>query len=118
MIPTTTLTQVEFRQIVDRFCELTGWASDHLGAWNADPAASIIVHVELAEQTRQHEQDWVMFYYPDNSEFVTKDKESLLSKNKGQYRGRDTYTVPLESVLQWLTLNGELPDVGEILVVQ
>lgn len=87
MINSNNIIQLDYTQIIARFVELTGedrWA--------------IINKIELAEQTCQHEQDWMYIYYPDNHDYVTEDVESVTRNG----------TMSLEAVLRWLVIKGEL----------
>lgn len=114
MIPTDIVQSISFSNVISRFKELTGWAQAHYDGDNSSP---ILFHAILAEYTCQHEQDWMCFYSPEDHDEITEDQNSLLDENeKCQYDGKDCYNIYLGEIIQWLVLNGELPDCGEFLV--
>jgi hypothetical protein len=118
MIKTETIQLIEYRSIVDRFSELTGWANGDRGAWNADVSKPAIFDAVLSERTCQHEQDWFCEYYPSNfQKEVTADVSSVIALGEtGEFEGRIMYEIPLEAIMQWLVVQGELVDKGTIIV--
>lgn len=116
MIKTETVAVIEFGDIIHRFCRLTNWSSSHHGEWNADFSKPVF-KADLLEQTCQHEQDWLCFYYPNNYDYVTVDPMSLLTyAEKRTYLDKEYHGIGLGAIIRWLVLKGELPDTGEFLV--
>lgn len=114
---TETVKVIDFRDIINTFCNLTNWSSDHKGVWNADLSKPIVFHAQLQESTCQHEQDWLCFYYPDNYSDITINPESLIIHSETtDYIGKDVYTIELGAIIQWLVLKNELPNDVEFLV--
>jgi hypothetical protein len=117
MIKTSKITAVNYRDIVRKFIELTNFGTTDNGAWNADFTKKYVVNIVLSESTRQNGQDWMCRYSPIDYDYVTKDVYSLIRDDrKDEFRGNFIYDVYLGEVMQWLTLNGELPLDGEFLV--
>jgi len=117
MIKTKVITKVDFSAIIYRFCNLTGWSSDHNGTWNANFNAPIVFHAILGNIYHK-EQDWLAFYYPDNYENITMDKASLLiDSTKTEYRGKNVFSIPFGAIIRWLVIKNELSaDIDEFLV--
>jgi hypothetical protein len=118
MIKTEMIQLIKYRDIVNKFGELTGWADASRGAWNADLSKPAIFTAELGERTFHHEQDWFGEYYPSNFEKeVTADVSSVVALSEtGAYAGRVIYQIPLEAIMQWLVVRGEIVDNGTIIV--
>jgi hypothetical protein len=107
---------VGYRELIKEFENKTGWSSAISGVWNAD-FTKIVFDIELIE-VFQREQDWIAFVYPDSTDIKKKNKEYLLKEERiERYKDNIVYNLYLVDIIDWMILNGHLPDKGEFLVM-
>jgi hypothetical protein len=107
---------VGYRELIREFENKTGWSSAINGVWNADFTKTVF-DIELIE-IFQREQDWIAFVYPDSTDIRKKNKESLLKEeNIAKFKNNVVYSLYLVDIIDWMILNGHLPDKGEFLVM-
>lgn len=107
---------VDYRELIKEFENKTGWSSAINGVWNADFTKTVF-DIELIE-VFQREQDWIGVVYPDSNDINKKNKASLLKEERiEKYKDNIVYNLYLVDIIDWMILNGHLPDKGEFLVM-
>jgi len=108
MIQTTQAIIVPFKELIEKFEELTGWQSNKNGLYNADQSKPIVFLIDF-EKERQYEQFYLQIILNPN---VTENPNSILKKETLEYVKNNTihkaYRITINDMISWMILKNEI----------
>lgn len=128
-IPVRTIRYIDINDVMDQFCQLTGWGSTHHGIWNADFTKPVFEakyptnadgHVLGGESKYiyllESPEDYLDYHWKNLDASVDSLKPFVVEKKYNHQRlGEMPYIeIELITIILWLMRKGELEIEGAI----